>query len=75
MVVDNGLIKVVVAIRISHFFKNENLPDPIPECSLRNECRWYKQEGENICRMCPRVITNITAEEVNEYFIHLSATT
>lgn len=64
-----------VAIRISHFFKSENLLDPIPECSLRSECRWHKQEGENICRLCPRVITNITADEVTQYFTNLSKTT
>src|SRR6478752_5972984 len=36
-----------VAIRISKFFQDQNI-EPIVECSLRPDCRWFKQEGENV---------------------------
>lgn len=33
---------------------NENLPD----CMIRQQCRWYSQEGGRACRICPFVITD-----------------
>ncbi|MEN9612637.1 MAG: hypothetical protein RLZZ628_3451 [Bacteroidota bacterium] len=27
----------------------------LPECGIRSQCRWYVQEGENACRVCPLV--------------------
>lgn len=29
----------------------------LPKCHIRDECRWYQQEGRNACSRCPRVIT------------------
>ena len=30
----------------------------LPDCSIRPTCRWYDQNGESACRICPLVITN-----------------
>ena len=30
-------------------------------CSIRPECRWFRQEGPSACRICPGVITNTSA--------------
>ena len=27
----------------------------LPECSIRSHCRWFQQEGENACKVCPLV--------------------
>lgn len=38
----------------------ERLPaaaDPLPDCSIRPACRWWRQEGEEACRRCPLVAT------------------
>lgn len=35
----------------------------LPECSIRNQCRWYSQEGAKACFICPFVITQAQVEE------------
>jgi hypothetical protein len=27
----------------------------LPECSIRSDCRWYSQEGERACKVCPLI--------------------
>jgi hypothetical protein len=29
----------------------------LPECSIRPQCRWYKQEGALACALCPEVMS------------------
>jgi hypothetical protein len=29
---------------------------PIPKCSMRRECRWFFQHGEEACRICPQIV-------------------
>ncbi len=39
----------------------ENLPpvvEKLPSCSIRSECRWWKQEGKAACMRCPQVVTD-----------------
>jgi hypothetical protein len=31
---------------------------PLPRCSIRAECRWFRQAGANACAVCPLVITD-----------------
>ena len=31
---------------------------PLPECSIRPECRWYSQSGADACKVCPFIITD-----------------
>jgi hypothetical protein len=28
----------------------------LPRCGIRHDCRWYEQEGESACRVCPLVL-------------------
>jgi hypothetical protein len=30
----------------------------LPECGIRETCRWFDQEGAAACRMCPLVVTD-----------------
>jgi hypothetical protein len=32
--------------------------DPLPACSIRSQCRWYKQSGPRACCVCPLVVTD-----------------
>jgi len=31
--------------------------DRLPPCSVRSTCRWYAEEGGEICLRCPQVVT------------------
>lgn len=31
--------------------------EKLPKCAIRNDCRWWKQEGVAACRRCPQVVT------------------
>lgn len=30
----------------------------LPECSIRSECRWFYQSGDEACAVCPEVVTD-----------------
>ncbi len=30
----------------------------LPQCSIRLQCRWFNQEGERACALCPYIITD-----------------
>ncbi|GIG70593.1 hypothetical protein [Phytomonospora endophytica] len=30
---------------------------PLPECGIRDSCRWWAQEGRAACAVCPFVVT------------------
>lgn len=32
--------------------------EELPPCSIRQDCRWWKQEGKSACIRCPQVITD-----------------
>ncbi|NET76711.1 nitrogen fixation protein [Okeania sp. SIO1F9] len=39
--------------------------EQLPPCSIRTNCRWWKQEGKAACMRCPQVITdNYSPSEV-----------
>lgn len=38
----------------------------LPECSIRPECRWHQQEGDEICFRCPRVFTDVAPRDGEE---------
>lgn len=31
--------------------------EPPPACTIRPDCRWWRQEGVAACRRCPQVVT------------------
>jgi len=44
----------------------ETLPvvvETLPPCSLRPDCRWWRQEGKAACIRCPQVVTDIFLEQ------------
>ncbi len=49
-----GVIKAVLAL--------DSIPakNDLPECSIRNNCRWFYQEGAIACNGCRYVITNVS---------------
>jgi hypothetical protein len=30
----------------------------LPPCSIRQECRWWLQEGVSACLRCPQIVTH-----------------
>jgi hypothetical protein len=30
----------------------------LPSCAIRDTCKWWQQEGNNVCFRCPQVITD-----------------
>ncbi|MEU0275562.1 hypothetical protein [Streptomyces sp. NPDC006307] len=29
----------------------------LPYCAIRAQCRWFHQEGSDVCRRCPQIVT------------------
>jgi hypothetical protein len=38
-------------------------PERIPDCSIRPTCRWFAENGPEICKRCSRVVTSVTTGE------------
>jgi hypothetical protein len=51
-------------------------PDPLPECSIRGECRWFLQRGGRCCAVCEVLLTdvNLTEEELPPEVLRRRAT-
>ncbi len=32
----------------------------LPNCSIRERCRWYGQHGAKACQVCPLIITDVS---------------
>jgi len=32
--------------------------EDLPRCSIRPQCRWFRQEGPAMCRRCPQIVTD-----------------
>jgi hypothetical protein len=46
--------------------------DRLPACRIRNECRWFHQEGAAACQRCPEISTvNYNASETMQSVIQL----
>jgi len=48
---------------IVHTFSADPGPSELPNCSIRTQCRWYKQCGAKACSVCPQVITDLRSEQ------------
>ena len=33
--------------------------DALPSCLIRNRCRWFAEQGGEVCLRCPQVVTTI----------------
>lgn len=38
--------------------------EELPSCSIRVQCRWFRQKGADACKICPFILTEITGEEI-----------
>jgi hypothetical protein len=56
----NGRCSVIDGI--IHTFSADPEPSELPNCSIRTQCRWYKQCGGGACSVCPQVITDLRSE-------------
>ena len=45
---------------VIHQIENLVQVSPLPECSIRMDCRWFDQSGADACKVCPYVITEVT---------------
>ncbi|MCX4851272.1 hypothetical protein [Streptomyces sp. NBC_00893] len=34
----------------------DGLGGPLPPCAVRPTCRWWRQGGAAVCRVCPRIV-------------------
>jgi hypothetical protein len=51
---------------VSHLDKIKPVTD-LPECAIRPRCRWHLQSGDDACRICIYVVTEITEEEIETH--------
>jgi hypothetical protein len=46
--------------------------EQLPDCQIRSDCRWFRQEGAAACRRCPQISTvNYEASEAMQAVIQL----
>ncbi len=62
-VIDDALDKV----------ENQFLKNHVPECAIRTTCRWYSQQGEIACKVCPLVSTYTEYPTENKFFRDLAS--
>jgi hypothetical protein len=48
-----GVVEEVLSTPLPEF-----LPRTLPECSIREQCRWHRQRGDEACSVCRYVITD-----------------
>lgn len=52
-----------LAVRITNMLPE--VVDSLPACTIRPECRWFRQEGRAACLRCPQIVTGtFEADEV-----------
>jgi hypothetical protein len=44
-----------LAVRIAQMLPEA--VDSLPKCTIRPECRWFRQEGRAACLRCPQIVT------------------
>jgi hypothetical protein len=54
-----GVIEDVIAADLSTGEERR-----LPRCAIRATCRWYHQEGADACRVCPLILTDVSADGV-----------
>jgi hypothetical protein len=42
----------------------------LPECRIRQTCRWFRQEGKAACLRCPQVVTEV--HDASEEWIQIA---
>jgi hypothetical protein len=44
-----------LAVRIANMLPE--VVDSLPACTIRPQCRWFRQEGRAACLRCPQIVT------------------
>lgn len=52
-----------VADKIVSVLAHLPIEEELPQCAIRPDCRWFRQNGVNACKICPFVITHTTEED------------
>lgn len=55
-----------VVERIVQHLKDLPQIDSLPDCGIRDRCRWFHQRNADACKACPFIITEITEEQILE---------
>jgi hypothetical protein len=62
-----------LAVRIASLLPQ--VVDSLPACSIRPECRWFRQEGRAACVRCPQIVTgSYEADETLQQVAGMSRT-
>lgn len=62
--------KCGVIDKMQGFLDQVVVSDKLPECSIRHQCRWFLQSAAEACKICPYVITEISQEEIDVFFLN-----
>ena len=50
--------------------EHQNIPEDLPDCLIRNTCRWFFQRGAEACKYCKYIVTdsleNQAQDQLNE---------
>lgn len=52
-----------VADKVISVIHDLPVQEALPDCGIRPQCRWFRQNGPDACRVCPFVITHTTEED------------
>jgi len=63
-----------IAERITGFLEQVPFEKELAACAIRPRCRWHLQSGDDACRMCSFVVTEITEQEALDYISQHPAT-
>ena len=47
--------------RVAH--QLEPVVDTLPPCQIRSTCRWFAEQGRQVCLRCPQVITRVPSDD------------
>jgi hypothetical protein len=53
-----------VANRMLQYLDQVVTQEALPPCAIRQNCRWFLQEGPESCKICPYVLTEISEKEI-----------
>ena len=54
-----GLIDRLLDDYKAQFGHELDAPDPLPQCAVRADCRWFRQRGGACCRVCDLLVTDV----------------
>jgi len=55
--------RCMVIDNIIDIFATDVKSSDLPDCSIRSQCRWFKQHGNKACTVCPEIITDLHPED------------